>query len=116
RGAVCKGYFFFQAEDGIRDATVTGVQTCALPIYTGRGRSRPRTEAFPPAPGGTRQPRRRGRRAAPEVRIGIRPAAVDLRGPMPKIGRASCRERVENTVVAEAERNKKQSTDVQETE
>src|SRR5256886_6204514 len=26
-------YFFFQAEDGIRDLTVTGVQTCALPIY-----------------------------------------------------------------------------------
>src|SRR5689334_8977169 len=26
-------YFFFQAEDGIRDGTVTGVQTCALPIY-----------------------------------------------------------------------------------
>src|SRR5207245_5037683 len=26
------GFFFFQAEDGIRDATVTGVQTCALPI------------------------------------------------------------------------------------
>src|SRR6266478_8256288 len=25
-------YFFFQAEDGIRDLTVTGVQTCALPI------------------------------------------------------------------------------------
>src|SRR5207245_8732624 len=25
-------YFFFQAEDGIRDATETGVQTCALPI------------------------------------------------------------------------------------
>src|SRR5690554_7351384 len=25
-------YFFFQAEDGIRDADVTGVQTCALPI------------------------------------------------------------------------------------
>src|SRR5207245_8172774 len=25
-------HFFFQAEDGIRDATVTGVQTCALPI------------------------------------------------------------------------------------
>src|SRR6266542_749847 len=28
-------FFFFQAEDGIRDATVTGVQTCALPILTG---------------------------------------------------------------------------------
>src|SRR6266550_5193319 len=25
-------YFFFQAEDGIRDVAVTGVQTCALPI------------------------------------------------------------------------------------
>src|SRR5438132_13131622 len=26
-------FFFFQAEDGIRDHCVTGVQTCALPIY-----------------------------------------------------------------------------------
>src|SRR3989475_12452428 len=45
-------FFFFQAEDGIRDLTVTGVQTCALPISlglqrarrgsrTGRSRSRP---------------------------------------------------------------------------
>src|SRR2546430_12607605 len=31
----CSGtFFFFQAEDGIRDLTVTGVQTCALPIYS----------------------------------------------------------------------------------
>src|SRR5256886_12769326 len=29
------GFFFFQAEDGIRDLTVTGVQTCALPISGG---------------------------------------------------------------------------------
>src|SRR5256886_9666592 len=28
-----RSYFFFQAEDGIRDLTVTGVQTCALPIF-----------------------------------------------------------------------------------
>src|SRR5207247_7019259 len=28
-------FFFFQAEDGIRDPLVTGVQTCALPIYSG---------------------------------------------------------------------------------
>src|SRR2546430_5118965 len=28
----CVSVFFFQAEDGIRDLTVTGVQTCALPI------------------------------------------------------------------------------------
>src|SRR5688572_31740216 len=30
--------FFFQAEDGIRDLTVTGVQTCALPISNSRRR------------------------------------------------------------------------------
>src|SRR5688572_31025499 len=29
-------FFFFQAEDGIRDLTVTGVQTCALPISMDR--------------------------------------------------------------------------------
>src|SRR5205823_11958160 len=28
-------FFFFQAEDGIRDKLVTGVQTCALPIFFG---------------------------------------------------------------------------------
>src|SRR5690606_40088084 len=35
-------FFFFQAEDGIRDFHVTGVQTCALPIFP------------PPAPGSLR--------------------------------------------------------------
>src|SRR6267143_3194887 len=33
-------FFFFQAEDGIRDGTVTGVQTCALPIWPCRWRRR----------------------------------------------------------------------------
>src|SRR2546425_10246579 len=32
---MCVGFFFFQAEDGIRDKLVTGVQTCALPILIG---------------------------------------------------------------------------------
>src|SRR5215813_6985121 len=32
-GLVFIFFFFFQAEDGIRDADVTGVQTCALPIF-----------------------------------------------------------------------------------
>src|SRR5437016_9521102 len=32
-------FFFFQAEDGIRDWSVTGVQTCALPISLGEGAS-----------------------------------------------------------------------------
>src|SRR5437773_8792465 len=31
-------FFFFQAEDGIRDRDVTGVQTCALPIFGGAHR------------------------------------------------------------------------------
>src|SRR5258708_23726136 len=36
-------FFFFQAEDGIRDDLVTGVQTCALPIWPAQV-----TEALPP--------------------------------------------------------------------
>ena len=32
-------FFFFQAEDGIRDTSVTGVQTCALPISPARSSS-----------------------------------------------------------------------------
>src|SRR5437667_3631436 len=49
-------FFFFQAEDGIRDRDVTGVQTCALPIFWGRARH------YSPARRGTkasRVPRRR---------------------------------------------------------
>src|SRR5256885_12042572 len=55
-------FFFFQAEDGIRDYKVTGVQTCALPISEGH-----RSGALPagpvPARGGLlqRPPRRRDR-------------------------------------------------------
>src|SRR5690606_30668771 len=42
----CKRLFFFQAEGGIRDFHVTGVQTCALPIS-----DRPTALAFPPGQG-----------------------------------------------------------------
>src|SRR5947209_20291046 len=38
---VCVFFFFFQAEDGIRDIGVTGVQTCALPIFERLERSSP---------------------------------------------------------------------------
>src|SRR3712207_8646926 len=48
--------FFFQAEDGIRDIGVTGVQTCALPILLGIG-AIPRAEFFL---GGRAEPWRRG--------------------------------------------------------
>src|SRR5260370_12744954 len=44
----CLSVFFFQAEDGIRDSSVTGVQTCALPISgvsSGRNASAPKNAA-----------------------------------------------------------------------
>src|SRR4029079_19818038 len=74
RSACCSRFFFFlQEEDGIRDKLVTGVQTCALPISPlGRARGR---AGRPGGPGAT---------------------AVNA----PEIGRASCRERVEISVVA----------------
>src|SRR5205807_5092684 len=44
-------FFFFQAEDGIRDYKVTGVQTCALPISRGRaGAGRREGEPFEAGP------------------------------------------------------------------
>src|SRR2546426_4153738 len=39
--------FFFQAEDGIRDYKVTGVQTCALPIFMGPPSSPVETSTAP---------------------------------------------------------------------
>src|SRR2546430_5162970 len=53
-------FFFFQAEDGIRDLTVTGVQTCALPI----------SPAGPIRPGRSSGSRIRARR--PSSRPGLR--------------------------------------------
>src|SRR5437867_9780458 len=40
-------FFFFQAEDGIRDRTVTGVQTCALPIWRAVRRAPPHRSPAP---------------------------------------------------------------------
>src|SRR5690606_39988814 len=85
--------FFFQAEDGIRDFHVTGVQTCALPIsarpelprpepYPPGPRPSPRPEPYPPEPYPPPQPPRPPRMAAVD----------DSRR---QIGRASCRERAE---------------------
>src|SRR5258706_10710242 len=73
-------FFFFQAEDGIRDWSVTGVQTCALPISR-RGDPRTRPElpvALPrvlPHRGRSRRPGSRDRgflRRAPDRRAGFR--------------------------------------------
>src|SRR5437870_13428985 len=74
--SICKIYFFFQAEDGIRDGHVTGVQTCALPICgVGEFRSPPPSFLYSLALGA--------------------PGLANV-----EIGRASCRERVSNSVVA----------------
>src|SRR3982750_5024712 len=60
---MCVFFFFFQAEDGIRDLIVTGVQTCALPISSGaRGRgSSSRCRRAGRCTGGRRRPRDRKR-------------------------------------------------------
>src|SRR5256885_9109681 len=60
------GFFFFQAEDGIRDYKVTGVQTCALPIY-----ARVRRLRRAPACEG-REEGRQGGGSAPRRREGLR--------------------------------------------
>src|SRR5205085_8457211 len=95
---------FFQAEDGIRDLTVTGVQTCALPISTrelsNRGNaakyalaaipSKPRSEsALPTCSSFGITSRMRSMGSCTDCRQAEFPR--DAR----KIGRASCRERGE---------------------
>src|SRR5690625_7186294 len=70
--------FFFQAEDGIRDGHVTGVQTCALPILLARIRVLLRNSSLI------------------KDQIGSQLSIGDLQ--VDKIGRASCRERVQISV------------------
>src|SRR5205807_6060898 len=92
----CFGYFFFQAEDGIRDYKVTGVQTCALPVSAlHAAKSSPSW----PSVGSTVVPTNSVRAKGP--RTGS--AASDRN----QIGRASCRERVQITVVAGFVKKKK---------
>src|SRR5437667_8147181 len=55
-------FFFFQAEDGIRDRDVTGVQTCALPIYEPCGHAAGGRCPSPSPRGGPETPRGRRRR------------------------------------------------------
>src|SRR3989441_10891821 len=64
---MCVIFFFFQAEDGIRDKLVTGVQTCALPISQRRSRL---AEA---AGGDTQGSERAGARGGGDRRRDVRP-------------------------------------------
>src|SRR5438874_12351511 len=61
-------FFFFQAEDGIRDLYVTGIQTCALPIWEGEAPAEPRSV---PARQEPRPPGRRSPRAASHVAVDV---------------------------------------------
>src|SRR5207245_5225935 len=91
--------FCVQAEDGIRDATVTGVQTCALPISSPTRTSRKPT---PPRRRQARDGELRGTSAPdlpspgrPKSRIGREQEEQEVRGAArEEIGRASCREGV----------------------
>src|SRR5256886_2985554 len=60
-------FFFFQAEDGIRDLTVTGVQTCALPIFNTAVDRRPRRDDAGRAGAGL---------AAPQIGVPLRVCVV----------------------------------------
>src|SRR5207245_8512342 len=92
--------FFFQAEDGIRDATVTGVQTCALPIYLDQAAAEARLHLV----GRPSQDLLELAQARREL-IGVDRAAEANGEPVERehvgqrervqIGRASCREREE---------------------
>src|SRR5256885_5468455 len=105
-GAIC--FFFFQAEDGIRDYKVTGVQTCALPISSRARRCWRRSSAA----AWTRTPSiramRRSRISSPGAssECGSR---CTVREGRTEIGRASCRERGEISVVAGSLKKKRES-------
>src|SRR5206468_9815775 len=105
---------FFQAEDGIRDLIVTGVQTCALPIFDRRMGGPSEAEVIlqqdiEEVPG-----RSIGRIEMHLLDLDVGDAAVPLDGraeintrphPFDQIGRASCRERGESWGGAETGEN-----------
>src|SRR5262249_57943399 len=87
--------FFFQAEDGIRDWSVTGVQTCALPIYlVAEADTEKRCPARHPADHIHRDAGVGGLTGARGDHDGGGVEALDLvERHLIEIGRASCRER-----------------------
>src|SRR5258708_30905407 len=92
RASVCSllqcDLFFFQAEDGIRDDLVTGVQTCALPISSGCQRTAGR--GVSPNPGqsiatvvNATARRSCSGRISPRVEIELRAGSIRMVGPAP---------------------------------
>src|SRR5690606_40928920 len=109
-------FFFFQAEDGIRDFHVTGVQTCALPISSG---SCTRRITLPPKPSHRLQ--QRGAIKMSPSCTWMTPSAMaspnnfrkTSRHSAAEIGRASCRERVERAGVGGARKRKRSQRSAQ---
>src|SRR2546429_3645283 len=90
---VCE-FFFFQAEDGIRDVAVTGVQTCALPISTDSNATLPTSASMVSGSkifSVTLNTIGSATLTATDLDDGSKTASTS---PAMKIGRASCRERV----------------------
>src|SRR2546430_12332253 len=98
-GRVILGHvsFFFQAEDGIRYLTVTGVQTCALPILLTsllRGDTQLAVDALAPLKAAVDDRQIRAIASSGSKRSPQQPDVPTMRELGIEIGRASCRERV----------------------
>ena len=92
-------FFFFQAEDGIRDIGVTGVQTCALPIFQlnklGNWTCKIRVFDYTSSPVNGIQAQLRQQTFLKKGSFSSKFNLVTFQGvKSPEIGRASCRERV----------------------
>src|SRR5690606_40985427 len=92
-------FFFFQAEDGIRDFHVTGVQTCALPILKARlEKSQSQLDKEQEALRAKKEELDKKRLAMDEATLRQRMEELDKElvrvSNLYEIGRASCRERV----------------------
>src|SRR5699024_11796365 len=106
----------FQAEDGIRDRNVTGVQTCALPIFDTWKEQFENSETEQAVLEDLQRVQSYGIQGAPALVIdqkylirGAQPQGViekTIEEIAEKIGRASCRERAQNTVDEEPQKKK----------
>src|SRR5207249_8782818 len=92
------GFFFFQAEDGIRDRNVTGVQTCALPICVAvdPNAADQQLTNFDKS----QDPLRDRLIQLMGEQKKVQESVSKIEAQYAEIGRASCRERVEISVVA----------------
>src|SRR5690606_40194999 len=97
--------FFFQAEDGIRDFHVTGVQTCALPICEGAGPvlPAPPSEALPRR---TLSARSAGTSPGGEGRVSPRRIVSRATLPAPRYAPCSALRRSEERRVGKPRRSK----------